>query len=136
MATIVQIMNADRNLSLFNKGLKLSGLEDKLNELGPFTILGPVNLALGKLVPLTYEQLLEPENDNKLLGFLSGYILLGKKLLSDFRNDQKYVTLNGKSVTVSTKDKDVRVNGAKILARDKQGSNGVVHLLDITYVNF
>lgn len=133
MATILQIMNADRNLSLFSKGLKASGLEDKLNELGPFTILGPVNLALGKLMSMTYDQLLDPANNNKLRGFLSAYILTGKKMLSDFRNDQKLQTIDGSEVVVSNKNGDILINGAKILARDRQGSNGVVHLLDNTY---
>lgn len=133
MATILQIMNADRNLSLFSKGLKISGLEAKLAEMGPFTILGPVNLALGKLMSLSYEQLMEPSNKNKLVAFLSGYILVGKKMLSDFRNDQKLVMLSGQTVTVNSKYNDIHINGSKILARDRQGTNGVVHLLDTTY---
>jgi uncharacterized surface protein with fasciclin (FAS1) repeats len=126
-------MNADRNISLFNRGIRLSGLENKLNEIGPYTILGPVNLALGRLASLTYEQLLEPANMNKLVAFLSGYILVGKKMISDFRNNQNLATLDGKSVTVIAKDNEVHINGAKILARDRQGSNGVIHLLDSTY---
>ncbi|HYF30981.1 MAG TPA: fasciclin domain-containing protein [Chitinophagaceae bacterium] len=133
MATILQIANADKNLSLFTKGLKTSELDNKLTELGPFTILGPVNLALSRLMSLTYEQLLEPANRSELLYQLSGYILVGKKMFSDFRNDQKYVTLNGKQIIVSTNNGETRINGAKILARDKQGSNGVVHLIDNTY---
>src|SRR5690349_23284162 len=100
MATILQIMNADRNLSLFSRGLKASALEVKLNEIGPYTILGPVNLAMSRLSPLTYEQMLEPANRTKLVDFLSRYILVGKKMIYDFRNDQKLETLNGGQVTV------------------------------------
>ena len=133
MATILQIMNGDRNLSLFNKGIKSSGLETKLSELGPFTILGPVNLALGKLMSLSYDQLLEPANSDKLLGFLSAYIIAGKKMHSDFRNGQKLNTLDGTEITVIARDNDVLINGARILSRDRQGSNGVIHLLDTTY---
>ena len=67
MATILQIANADRNLSSFSKALKLSGLEAKLNEIGPWTILGPVNLAFGRLASMSFEKLLEPTNLNKLI---------------------------------------------------------------------
>ena len=133
MANILHIMNADRNLSLFSKGVKTSELESKLNEIGPFTILGPINLALGKLTSLTYDQLLEPANRAKLIELLSGYILVGKKMIHDFRNDQKLASLNGSQVTVSIKNGDTLINGAKILAHNRQGSNGVVHLLDKTY---
>ena len=134
MATIIEIANADRNLSLFSKGIKLAGLEGKLNEIGPFTILGPVNLALRRLMSMTYDQLLEPANKNKLVDFLSGYILSGKKMLADFRNDQRLSTLHGKMVTTTIKNGDIHINGAKILAKDRQGANGVIHLLDGTYM--
>ena len=133
MSTILQIVNADRNLSLFSRGIKGGELEHKLGEVGPFTILGPVNLALGKLMSLTFEQLMEPANEAKLFQFLSGYIIAGKKMFYDFRNDQKLQSLNGKQVTVTIKNGDTHINGAKILAHNRQGSNGVVHLLDKTY---
>ena len=135
MATIIQIANADRNLSLFTKGLKLSGLDEILNEMGPFTIVGPVNLALGKLDSMTYEELLVPANKHKLLDFLSGYVFKGKKMASDFRNDQNFPTLEGKMIKINITNGDILVNGAKILAKDRQGSNGVVHVLDRTYTN-
>ena len=32
MTTILQIMNADRNLSMFSRGVKIAELEAKLNE--------------------------------------------------------------------------------------------------------
>ena len=51
MSTILQIANADRNLSSLAKGLKAAQLEDKLKEIGPFTILAPVNLAFSKFSP-------------------------------------------------------------------------------------
>lgn len=133
MATIMQILNADHNLSLFSRGIKMAELHDKLNEIGPFTILGPVNLALGNLSSLTYQELLEPANHAELLRLLSGYILTGKKMLNDFRNDQKLPSLNGEDVVVTIRNGDTLINGAKILAHNRQGSNGVIHSLDKTY---
>lgn len=133
MATILQILNSDPNLSLFNNGVKTTELANKLNEFGPFTILGPTNLALRGMSSLTYEQLMAPENNSKLLEILSGYILVGKRMFDDFRNNQKLVTLNGHQVTVTIMNDETYLNGSKILARNRQGSNGVVHLLNKTY---
>jgi uncharacterized surface protein with fasciclin (FAS1) repeats len=135
MATIIQISNADKNMRLFNKAIKVSGLEEKLNGPGPFTILAPVNLAFDSLAPLSLEQLMTPSNKSKLIDFLSGYILKGKSMLSDFRNEQKLTTLEGKMITASVKNGEVHLNGAKILSRDRQGSNGVIHSLDSTFNN-
>jgi len=133
MATIVQIMNADPNLSLFSKGVRVLGMEEKLNEIGPFTMLAPVNLALNNMFSKTYDQLLQPTNRAEFLHFLSGFILTGKKMYHDFRNNQMLQSLNGDQITVNIKNGDTLINGAKILARNRQGSNGVIHLLDKTY---
>lgn len=135
MATIIQISNADKNLRLFNKAVKQSGLEEKLLGPGPFTILGPVNLAMDKLIPLSFEQMLEPANKSQLLDFISAYVLKGKTMVSDFRNDQKLTTLQGKVITVKVQNGDVTLNGAKVLSRDRQGSNGIIHSLDRTYID-
>jgi uncharacterized surface protein with fasciclin (FAS1) repeats len=132
MSTILQIATADRNLSTLIKGLKAANLEETLNGIGPFTILGPVNLAFGNLIaPDTFDNLVKQTDKNsKLTDLLSYHVLTGKKLVKDFRDGQKLQTVNGKEVLITVKDGEVRINGAKILARDRQGSNGVVHSID------
>src|SRR6185436_2962408 len=65
MATILEIANADRNLSIMMKGLKAANLEESLSGIGPFTILAPVNLAFGKLVgPDTFLNLVKESSSN------------------------------------------------------------------------
>jgi uncharacterized surface protein with fasciclin (FAS1) repeats len=130
MSTILQIANADRNLSSMVKGLKAAKLEETLSDRGPFTILAPINLAFSSMTPSTFEEMLKPANSDKLSDMLSSHILAEKKLVKDFINGQKLKTINGKEVNVTVKDGEVRINGAKILARDRQGSNGVVHSVD------
>jgi uncharacterized surface protein with fasciclin (FAS1) repeats len=131
MSTILQIANADRNLSTMSKGLKAANLEETLNGVGPFTILAPVNLAFGNLTPDTFDELVkQSDNNTRLSDILTYHVLTGKKLLKDFRNGQKLQTVNGKEVDVTVKDGEVHINGAKILAKDRQGSNGVVHSVD------
>ncbi len=130
MSTVLEIANADRNLSALMKGFKAAELEDALSKHGAFTLFAPVNLAFGKLDSGPYEDLLKPGNKNRLSGILNYHVLASKKLLKDFRDGQKLMTINGTEVQVSIKDGDVRINGAKILSRDKQASNGVIHSID------
>lgn len=131
MSTILQLADADRNLSNLMKGLKAAKLEDTFNGIGPFTILAPVNLAFGNLSsPHTFSDLLKDNNNNKLSDILTYHLLTGKKLMRDFRDGQKLQTVNGKEVAVTVKDGEVRINGAMILTCDRQGSNGVVHSID------
>ncbi|QEC70005.1 fasciclin domain-containing protein [Panacibacter ginsenosidivorans] len=132
MSTILQLANADRNLSTLIKGLKASNLEETLNGIGPFTILAPVNLAFGNLtLPDTFDNMIKQStNNSKLSDILTYHVITGKKLLKDFKDGQKLQTVNGKELAVTVKDGVVRINGAKILSRDRQGSNGVVHSID------
>lgn len=132
MSTILQIANADRNLSTMTKGLKAANLEETLNGMGPFTILAPVNLAFGNMVPPdTFESMVKQSSTNtKLTDLLTFHVISGKKLIRDFRDGQKLQTVNGKELAVTVRDGEVRINGAKILSRDRQGSNGVVHSID------
>ncbi len=114
------------------EGLKAAQLEETLNGFGPFTILAPINLAFGKLVlPDTLENLVKESKDNtKLSDLLSFHVITGKKMLRDFRDGQKLQTVSGRELTVTVKDGEVQINGARILAKDRQGSNGVVHSID------
>ena len=132
MSTILQIANGDRNLSSLIKGLKAANLEETLNGIGPFTILAPINLAFGNMAaPDSFDSMVKPGNTgNRLSDILTFHVITGKKLLRDFRDGQKLPTVNGKELDVTVKDGEVRINGAKILAKDRQGSNGVVHSID------
>ncbi len=130
MSTILQITSADRNLSSLTRGIKGANLEDTLNEQGPFTILAPVNLAFSKLSPAAFEELLKKEDHGRLSEMMGNHILKGKKMMKDFRDGQKLTTLNGKEINVTVSNDEVRINGSKILSRDRQGSNGVIHSVD------
>jgi len=136
MPTILEIANADRNLSTLIKGLKAANLEETLNGIGPFTILAPVNLAFGNLnAPDSFDNLVDQSKKNsRLSDILTLHVITGKKLVKDLRDGQKLPTVNGKEVAVTVKDGEVRINGAKILAKDRQGSNGVVHSIDAVYL--
>lgn len=131
MSTILQIANADRNLSTLIKGLKAADLEEILNGIGPFTIFAPVNFAFSKLAPAdSFEDMIRDGNKTRLSDIIGYHVIAGKKMLRDFINGQKLKTINGKDVAISVKDGEVHVNGAKILAKDRQGSNGIVHSVD------
>ena len=131
MSTILQIANADRNLSTLIKGLKAADLEEILNGIGPFPIFAPVNFAFSKLAPAdSFEDMIRDGNKTRISDIISYHVIAGKKMLRDFINGQKLKTINGKDVAITVKDGEVHINGARILAKDRQGSNGIVHSVD------
>jgi len=131
MPTILQIANTDRNLSKMARGLKETKLEDVLTGMGPFTIFAPVNLAFSGLQAMPFEDFFKTGNIDKLLDILSSHIIKEKKMIKNFLNGQRLKALNGKELTVVVNNGEVHINGAKILSRDRQGSNGVLHSIDI-----
>lgn len=133
MPTLIQLINADRDLSLFSRGIRVSGLEKTLNKKGPFTLLVPVNMALASLSVPVYMQFLQPQNNTELVALLSGFILAGKNLFQDFYQDQQLTTLDGQKVIVNIRNGNVYVNTSKIMAADRQAVNGVVHVLGNTF---
>lgn len=130
MSTILEIAKANKSLSTLVKGLKAAGLEEVLSGLGPFTILAPVNIAFSKLEPGVFDELMKPINKEKLSGIMTYHVIPGKNLAADLSNGQKLKTVNGQELSVTVTNDEIRINGSKILARNMQGWNGVVHSMD------
>ena len=129
MSTILEIAKANKSLSILVRSMKAADMEEVLNGPGPFTILAPINMAFSKLEPGVYDNLMKPANKEKLSALMSFHVVIGKNL-ADMYNGEKLKTVNGQELLVTVKDGEVHINGAKILARNMQGSNGVVHSLD------
>ena len=85
MSTILQIANADRNLTTLIKALKAANLEETLDGIGPFTILAPINMAFGNLIaPDNLENLIKQSRSNsKLSDILTFHVLKEKKLIKN-----------------------------------------------------
>lgn len=132
MATVFDIVSTDKNLSKMVRGLKAANMEQAISGIGPFTVLAPVNFAFEKLsAPDVFEDLLKKQIINdRLPDILSNHVLTGKKMMRDFRNGEKLRTISGREVTVTVIQGEVWINGSKILSKDRQGSNGVVHSID------
>jgi len=110
--------------------LKAAGLVETLKGKGPFTVFAPTDDAFKKLPPGTLEDLLKPENKEKLKGILTYHVVAGKVMAKDVVKMKSAKTVNGQSVAISMKDKDVMVDNAKVTKTDIACSNGVIHVID------
>lgn len=130
MATVLELSQTDKNLVAFMKAIHASGLDEDLKTGGPYTLLAPVNLAFGRLNQPDHFETLLKTNGERLREILSYHIIKGKKMQRDFRAGQKVQTLGGSYLLVAAIDGDIFIDHARILAKDRQGSNGVVHCID------
>ncbi len=127
--TVVEIAAGSPNHQTLVAAVKAAGLVDTLNGAGPFTVFAPTDAAFAKLPAGTVESLLKPENKDKLVAILTYHVVPAKVLAADVKSGAA-PTVNGKALTLKADASGVSVNGAKVIAADLVGSNGVIHVID------
>ena len=107
-----------------------AALVDTLKGPGPFTVFAPTDEAFAKLPAGTVEELLKPENKEKLVAILTYHVVPGKVMAKDVMKMTSAKTVNGKSVTIMDQNGTVMVDNAKVVKADIAASNGVIHVID------
>ena len=110
--------------------VQAAGLEDVLRGDGPFTILAPTDEAFAKLPAGTVDDLLKPENRDKLKGILTYHVLPGNVYAKDVVAMNSGKTVNGQEVKFKVDGDVVYADAAKIVQTDVKASNGVIHIID------
>lgn len=110
--------------------LDAAGLIDTLKGPGPFTVFAPTDDAFAKLPAGTVENLLKPENKDKLAAILIYHVVPGTVMASDVVKLKDAKTVNGKMLKVTVQGNVVMINDAKVTTTDIVASNGVIHVID------
>ncbi len=127
---IVDTAVAAGNFKTLAAALKAAGLVDTLKGKGPFTVFAPTDEAFAKLPAGTVEDLLKPENHDKLVAILTYPVVSGKVLAKDVVKLHEAKTVNGKEVKISAEGGKVMVDNANVDKTDIACSNGVIHVID------
>ena len=110
--------------------LKAAGLVETLKGPGPFTVFAPTDDAFAKLPKGTLDDLLKPENKEKLVAILTYHVVPGKVMAADVVKMKKAKTVEGSEITIKTKGNKVMVDKANVTKTDIVASNGVIHVID------
>lgn len=110
--------------------LGAAGLVETLKGPGPFTVFAPTDEAFAKLPVGTVEDLLKPENKDRLAAILTYHVVPGEVMAADVVKMSEAETVNGKTVNIAVEGGTVMINDAKVAAADIQASNGVIHVID------
>lgn len=110
--------------------VKAAGLVETLKGDGPFTVFAPTDEAFAKLPKGTVENLLKPENKDKLTAILTYHVVSGKVMAADAAKLSTAKTVNGKELTIKAKDGKVMIDKATVVKTDIDASNGVIHVID------
>ncbi|WP_324762973.1 fasciclin domain-containing protein [Sinorhizobium meliloti] len=110
--------------------LEAAGLVATLKGTGPFTVFAPTDEAFAKLPAGTVENLLKPENKQKLTAILTYHVVAGKVMAADVAGLDQAKSVNGKMIDIEVEGSTVKVNDAAVTAADIAASNGVIHVID------
>jgi len=127
---IVDTALAAGSFTTLAKALTAADLVTTLKGAGPFTVFAPTDEAFAKLPAGTLDNLLKPENKDKLRRILTYHVVAGEVRAADVVKLQSAKAVSGDTITVKMKDGKVHLDGATVTKTDIQASNGVIHVID------
>ena len=111
-----------------------AGLVDTLKSEGPFTVFAPTDEAFAALPEGTVDDLLKPENKEKLQTILLYHVVPGNVTAADVVKLTSANTANDKSLGIMVDGSTVKVNEAQVVQTDIMASNGVIHVIDAVLI--
>jgi uncharacterized surface protein with fasciclin (FAS1) repeats len=126
---IVAVASGAGSFKTLVSAVKAAGLVETLQGKGPFTVFAPTDEAFARLPAGTLEDLLKPENKEKLKGILLYHVVPGKVVAADVKT-MKAKTAGGKELSIKVEGGNVMVDNAKVVKTDVAASNGVIHVID------
>ncbi len=105
-------------------------LVDTLKGDGPFTVFAPTDEAFAKLPAGTIDDLLKPENKDKLAAILTYHVVPGKTMSGDLAGQTiEVASVQGDTIAIDATD-GVKVDDATVVTADIETDNGVIHVID------
>lgn len=114
--------------------VQAADLVDTLKSEGPFTVFAPTDDAFAKLPAGTVEDLLKPENKEKLQTILLYHVVPGKVAAVEVVKLSSAKTANDMNLAVKVDGDAVMVNDAQVIQTDIMTSNGIIHVIDTVMI--
>lgn len=128
MRNLVETAQEAGSFSTLVKAVQAAGLVDVLSGEGPFTICAPTDEAFAKLPSGTIDSLMK--NREQLASVLKYHVVAGRHPSSEVARLKSVTTLQGGSLPVTTRGKDVMIGDARVIRADVEASNGIIHVVD------
>ncbi|MEI6537637.1 MAG: CIA30 family protein [Verrucomicrobiaceae bacterium] len=128
--TIVNVAEAAGSFKTLLAAAAAADLASTLSEGGPFTVFAPTDEAFAKLPKGTVDELIKPENREKLASILKYHVIAGRVSLAKALEVGQAATLQGAKVTAKFENGRVLIGPATLVKADIAASNGVIHVID------
>lgn len=130
---ILQIANSSPDHRTLAAAIEAAGIQNVLVNAGPLTVFAPNDEAFSDLPDGTVDDLLKPENKQKLANILTSHASPASLKKEQLTEGRQIYLATGQYVDVEIKEGEIYVNGAKVLA-SIPASNGVIHVVDKVFL--
>ncbi len=130
---IVEITSQDASFKTLTTALQAADLSAVLEGPGPFTVFAPTDEAFDQLGQEKLNELLKPENKEKLRAVLLYHVVPGKMLAGDLKT-MTVPTANGEDIKITVNGSKVTVGDAEVINADIVGKNGVIHSINAVMI--
>jgi len=127
---VVKVAAGSKDHTTLVAAVKQADLVNSLSNAGPFTIFAPTNAAFDKLPKGTVDDLMKPENKEKLQDILQYHAFVGTLSTDLMQDGQTLNEVNGGNITISKKDGKVMINNSANIVASIPASNGIIHVVD------
>ena len=133
---------ANEKYSTLVSALVAADLAETFKGAGEYTVFAPTNEAFAKVPKASMDNLMKPENKEKLQNLLKYHVVAGiwkaddvLAKIKESNNKLEVTTLDNQVLTLSEKDdkvmiKDVNGNTSTVVDANMDASNGVIHGID------
>lgn len=128
---VVKVAVSSKDHTTLVAAVKQAELVDALSNAGPFTVFAPTNEAFAKLPKGTVEDLMKPENKEKLKDILQYHVYVGIIKPEMMQDGQTLNEVNGGNITIQkSADGKVTINNSAHIIASIPASNGIIHVID------
>jgi len=128
--SVMDIAVSVPELSTWVQAVRAAGLEKSLSGPGSFTVFAPSNVAFSNLRPGALEDLLKPQNKQRLLDILNVHLARRTFGSAQLAGKKSVESMGRKLLRISSEGHSLRVADALIAKADISATNGVVHIVD------
>jgi uncharacterized surface protein with fasciclin (FAS1) repeats len=126
---VVKVAASSKDHTTLVQAVQAADLVNALSNAGPFTVFAPTNAAFDALPKGTVEDLLKPENKEKLADILQYHVTLSALEPESLTDGRVLGEVNGGNVTVHRNGDKIMIGDANVLG-NVRASNGMVYVID------
>ena len=125
---------ADGRFTTLKAALDAAGLTTFFQWDNKLTVFAPTDEAFAKLPEGTVEELLLPENKDRLVAILSHHVHPGSMALAAALSEGTVKTIEGTPLKVTFDKGSIKVNDASLIDADIECADGTIHVIDTVLI--